>query len=277
LRATHKLLIYVLLCLVGLTTIFPFLWMVSTSFKTSGEVFSLTPNFIPRNLFTDKMWDNYRTILVKHNFLRFVQNSLFVALTASLGQLFACSLSGFAFARMSFRGKNIVFGMLLATMMIPVEVTIIPEYLMMLKINWYNTYLPLIVPSMMVGSFGTFLFRSFFENIPSSLEDAAFIDGVNAWQMYYRIFLPNAKPAIASLFIIAFMNNWNDLLRPVIYLDSQHLWTATMGLMQFKGNYGTQWHLLLTGSVVSVIPLIVVYIFMQKYFVAGMLDSAVKG
>ncbi len=274
---TRKLMLYVLLCLLGLTTVFPFLWMVSTSFKTQTEVFSLRPNFIPRNLFTDKMWDNYQTILVRHKFLRYVQNSLFVATTAAFGQLVACSMAGFAFARMKFRGKEILFGMLLATLMIPVEVTIIPEYLIMLKLGWYNTYLPLIVPSMMVGSFGTFLFRSFFENIPSSLEDAAFIDGVNSWQMFFKVFLPNAKPAIASLFIIAFMNNWNDLLRPVIYLDSDHLWTATMGLMQFKGNYGTQWHLLLTGSVVSVIPLIAVYILMQRYFVEGMLSSGAKG
>lgn len=276
-KPARKLLLYILLCVVGLTTIFPFLWMVSTSFKTASEVFSLRPNFIPRNLFTDKMWDNYQTVLVKHSFLRYVQNSLFVATTAAFGQLVACSLGGFAFARMKFFGKEIIFGMLLATLMIPVEVTIIPEYLIMLKLGWYNTYLPLIVPSMLVGSFGTFLFRSFFENIPSSLEDAAFIDGVNSWQMFYKIFLPNAKPAIASLFIIAFMNNWNDLLRPVIYLDSDHLWTATMGLMQFKGNYGTQWHLLLTGSVISVIPLIVVYITMQRYFVEGMLGSGMKG
>ncbi|HHT73278.1 MAG TPA: carbohydrate ABC transporter permease [Firmicutes bacterium] len=276
-RVARKALLYLLLCLVGLSTVFPFLWMVSTSFKTMNEVFSIRPNFIPRNLLTDKMWDNYQTILVKHNFLRYVQNSLFVATTAAFGQLVACSLSGFAFARMKFAGKEILFGMLLATLMIPVEVTIIPEYLIMLKLGWYNTFLPLIVPSMLVGSFGTFLFRSFFENIPTTLEDAAFIDGVNSWQMFYKIFLPNAKPAIASLFIIAFMNNWNDLLRPVIYLDSEHLWTATMGLMQFKGNYGTQWHLLLTGSVISVIPLIAVYIAMQRYFVEGMLGSGMKG
>lgn len=276
-RLYKKIPIYMLLCAVGLTTMFPFLWMISTSFKTVGEVFTLTPSFIPNNLFKPGMWDNYRAVLVQHDFLRYVQNSLFVTLTASFGQVFACSLGGFAFARMQFRGKNLIFGMLIATMMIPVEVTIIPEYLMMFKMGWYNTYLPLIIPSMLVGSFGTFLFRSFFENIPSSIEDAAFIDGVTPWQMYTRVFFPNAKPAVASLFIIAFMNNWNDLLRPVIYLENQKLWTATMGLMQFKGYYGTQWHLLLTGSVVSVIPLIIVYIFMQKYFVAGMLSSGVKG
>ena len=128
-----------------------------------------------------------------------------------------------------------MFGVLLATMMIPVEVTIIPEYLMMLNLGWYNTYYPLIVPSMLVGSFGTFLFRGFFENIPSSIEEAAIIDGANAWQMFSRVFFPNAKPVSASLIIIAFMNNWNDLLRPVIYLESERLYTATMGLMQFRG------------------------------------------
>ena len=272
-----KTLVYLLLILIGFTTVFPFLWMVSTSFKTLGEVFSLTPSFIPRRLLKENMWDNYQAILFRHNFIRYIRNSFLVAGLAALGQLFTCSLGGFAFARMEFWGKEVLFGLLLATMMIPVEVTIIPEYLIILRLAWNNTFLPLLVPSVLVGSFGTFLFRSFFENIPSSMEEAAFIDGVNDWQMYYRIFLPNSKPAIASLFIIAFMNNWNDLLRPVIYIDKQALFTATMGLMQFKGNYGTQWHLLLTGAVVTVIPLILVYIAMQKYFVAGMLTSGAKG
>lgn len=273
----RKITLYVLLLFVGSLTVFPFLWMVATSFKSMGEVFRLPPTFTSSALFTDRMWDNYRTVLDQHNFLRYVLNSVIVAGSAALGQLFTCSLGGFAFARMKFRGKNIVFGTLLATMMIPVEVTIIPEYLLMLKLGWYNTYLPLIVPSMLVGSFGTFLFRGFFENIPSSIEEAAFIDGANPWQMFYRVFFPNAKPVSASLIIIAFMNNWNDLLRPVIYLESNRLYTATMGLMQFKGAYGAQWHLLLAASVVSVIPLIVVYISLQKYFVSGMLTSGSKG
>lgn len=276
-RQGAKLGIYVLLIAIGLVTIFPFLWMVSTSFKTVGEVFTLTPNFWPQKMFKAGMWDNYRTIIYQHQFLRYVFNSLVVAGLAALGQLFTCSLGGFAFARMQFRGKGFVFGLLLATMMIPVEVTIIPEYLLMLKFGWYNSYLPLIVPSTLVGSFGTFLFRGYFENIPTSIEDAAYIDGVNAWQMFRLIFLPNAKPVMASLLIVAFMNNWNDLLRPIIYLDSQKLYTATMGLMQFKGAYGTQWHLLLAASVLSVIPLILVYISMQKYFVDGMLTSGTTG
>lgn len=272
-----KLGIYLLLTAIGFVTLFPFLWMVSTSFKTVGEVFTLTPSFLPQKLFKAGMWDNYRTIIFEHNFMRYILNSLIVASLAALGQLFTCSLGGFAFARMEFKGKGLIFGLLLATMMIPVEVTIIPEYLLMLKFGWYNSYLPLIVPSMLVGSFGTFLFRGYFENIPKSVEDAAFIDGANPWQMFYRIFLPNARPVMASLLIVAFMNNWNDLLRPIIYLDSQKLYTATMGLMQFKGAYGTQWHLLLTASLISVIPLILVYVSMQQYFVDGMLTSGTTG
>jgi multiple sugar transport system permease protein len=200
-----------------------------------------------------------------------------VAGLAALGQLFTCSLGGFAFARMEFRFKEVIFALMLATMMIPIQVTIIPEYFIMLKLNWYNTYLPLIVPSMLIGSFGTFLLRSTFENMPSSMEEAAFIDGVNDWQMFYMVFLPNAKPALASLFIIAFMNNWNALLRPVIYIDKPDLYTITMGLAMFKGNYGTQWHLLLAGSVLSILPLLAVYMSMQKYFVRGMLTSGTKG
>ncbi len=272
-----KLLLYLLLIIISLTTLFPFLWMLSSSFKTMGEIFSLTPNFIPSNLFKEGMWENYRMILQEYNFIKFVINTFIVAGLAGLGQLFTCSLGGFAFARIKFRGKEIIFALMLATMMMPIQVTIIPEYFIMLKLNWYNTFLPLIVPSILIGSFGTFLFRSTFENMPSTMEEAAFIDGVNDWQMYYRVFLPNAKPALASLFIIAFMNNWNALLRPVIYIDKPDLYTVTMGLAMFKGNYGTQWHLLLAGSVISILPLLLVYISMQKYFVRGMLTSGTKG
>lgn len=276
-KTTQKIFIYIILITISFTTIFPFLWMLSSSFKSMGEIFSLQPDFIPNNLFKAGMWDNYRTILKDYNFGIYIMNSFFVAGLSALGQLFTCSLGGFAFARMNFRGKEIVFGLLLATMMMPIQVTIIPEYFIMLKLGWYNTYLPLIVPSVLVGSFGTFLFRSTFENLPTTMEEAAFIDGVSSWQMYYRIFLPNAKPAAASLFIIAFMNNWNQLLRPVIYVDKESLYTITMGLAMFKGNYGTQWHLLLAGSVLSILPLLLVYISMQKYFVKGMVTSGTKG
>lgn len=273
----RKILLYSILIIISLTTIFPFLWMLSSSFKTMGEIFALTPSFIPANLFQEGMWDNYKTILNEYNFIRFILNSFLVAGLAALGQLFTCSLGGFAFARMEFRGKEVIFALMLATMMMPIQVTIIPEYFIMLQLDWYNTYLPLIVPSILIGSFGTFLFRSTFENMPSSMEEAAFIDGVSDWQMYYRVFLPNAKPSLASLFIIAFMNNWNALLRPVIYIDKPELYTITMGLAMFKGNYGTQWHLLLAGSVLSILPILLVYMSMQKYFVRGMLTSGTKG
>jgi multiple sugar transport system permease protein len=273
----RKILLYSILIIISITTIFPFLWMLSSSFKTMGEIFALTPSFIPAKLFQEGMWDNYKTILNEYNFIRFIINSFLVAGLAALGQLFTCSLGGFAFARMEFRGKEVIFALMLATMMMPIQVTIIPEYFIMLKLDWYNTYLPLIVPSILIGSFGTFLFRSTFENMPSSMEEAAFIDGVSDWQMYYRVFLPNAKPSLASLFIIAFMNNWNALLRPVIYIDKPELYTVTMGLAMFKGNYGTQWHLLLAGSVLSILPILLVYMSMQKYFVRGMLTSGTKG
>lgn len=272
-----RLPLYALLIIIALGTVFPFIWMLATSFKTLGEVFSLVPKFLPDSLFKPGMWDNYKAVLEDYNFLRFVRNSMFVACLAAIGQLFACSMAGFAFARMTFRLKDLIFSLLIATMMVPVEVTIIPEYIMMLKLRWYDSYLPLIVPSALVGSFGTFLLRTTFENIPSALEDAAFIDGVSSFQMYSRVFLPNARPALASLFIIAFMNNWNDLLRPVIYLDTTSKFTATMGLMMFKGNYGTQWHLLAAASMIAVLPLLIVYLLAQKYFVEDLLTSGMKG
>lgn len=270
-----KILIILIFLLVSFTTIFPFLWMLATSFKAHGEVFSLTPQFIPDNLFEPGMWDNYVAVLQDYNFIRFLLNSTLVAGLATLGQIFTCSLGGFAFARMKFPGKEFLFALVLATMMMPQENTIIPEFLLMLNLGWYNTYLPLIVPSALIGSFGVFLFRTFFEDFPTTLEDAAFIDGVNSLQMFYKVFLPNAKPAVATLGIIAFMNNWNELLRPVVYIDRMDLYTATMGLALFQGAYGAQWHLLLTAALISVFPVLVVYVALQKYFVKGMLSSGI--
>jgi multiple sugar transport system permease protein len=273
----RKITLYTLLSILGFISLFPFLWMLSTSFKTTGAVFSLPPQIVPDKLFKIGMWDNYKIVLGKYNFMRFTFNSIFVSFLASIGQLITCSLAGFAFARMQFKAQRIIFATLLATMMIPLEVTIVPEFIMMIKIGWVNTYAPLIVPSFMVGSFGTFLLTEFFKNIPQDLEDAATIDGCSSFRIYWNIFLPLAKPALATLFIIAFMNNWNALLRPVVYIEKRALFTLPIGLTSFQGAYQTSWNLLLAGSVISIIPLIVVYLFAQKYFIEGIATSGLKG
>ncbi len=283
----RRVLIYLLLLMFSITTVFPFVWMVSTSFKSPSAVFTVPPKMLPDRVFTDEMWDNYDEVLTKHNFVRYTFNSFFVATMAGLGQLVTSSLAGFAFARMKFRGRDVLFALLLFTAFVPDEVTIVPEYLMGARLfhpfmelfgsGWLDTYYPLIIPSFMVGTFGTFLMREFFSTIPKELEEAAVIDGAGTFRIYWRIFVPLSGPMMTTLFLIAFINNWNALLRPVLYISSRDLRTVTMGLTQFQSDFEAQWHLLLTGSVISIVPLVIIYIFLQRYIVQGMATTGLKG
>lgn len=268
---------FVLIIIAALIAIFPFLWMVQNSFNTEQNIFSKSVFKIPDLLFKSNMFENYQLVIGKYNFGRYTLNSVFVCGLASIGQVIICTLGGFVFARMSFRGSKVVFTLLLITLMVPVQVTIIPEYYIMMKLNWLDTFLPLIVPSFLAGAFGTFMLKEYFEQIPDALLDAGIIDGANAWKMYLHIFLPQCSAPAATLFIIAFMNNWNDLLRPMLYLTKESLYTVTLGLTQFQSQYSAKWNLLLTGSVLSILPLVIVFIFAQKYIIEGSISSGIKG
>lgn len=285
-RLSRRTLMYLLLAAFSIFTIFPFIWMLSTSFKSQQAIFSLPPQLLPDLLFQPEMFDAYESVLTDHNFIRYTFNSFFVATLAAVGQLITSSLAGFAFARLEFRGRNVLFALLLSTSFIPIEVSIIPEFLMGAKIfdplldpigGWLDTYAPLIIPSFMVGSFGTFLMREFFSTIPKELEEAAVIDGASTFRIYRSIFVPLSKPAMTTLFLIAFINNWNELLRPVLYISERDMRTLTMGLTSFQGEYEAQWNLLLSGSVIAILPLIIVYIIAQRYIVEGIATTGLKG
>jgi multiple sugar transport system permease protein len=178
---------------------------------------------------------------------------------------------------MKFRGSGIIFTLLLLTLMVPIQVTIIPEYYIMMKLNWIDTFLPLIVPSFLAGAFGTFMLKEYFDQIPEELLEAGIIDGANPWRMYINIFLPQCGAPAATLFIIAFMNNWNDLLRPMLYLSKDSLKTVTLALTHFQSQYSAKWNLLLTGGVLSILPLIIMFIFCQRYIIEGSISSGIKG
>lgn len=273
----QKALIYTLLGIIVIIMIFPFVWMVINTFNSEESIFKVPPKIIPDKLFKKDMFENYITVLRDYNFFRYSLNSFIVASLASLGQVFTCSMAGFAFARMRFRGKNIVFAILLSTMMIPIQVTIVPEFILMMKLGWLDTFAPLIIPSFLVGTFGTFMYKEFFENIPKDLEDAAAIDGAGPLSMFLRVFFPLSIVQTITLFIIAFMNNWNDLLRPVLYISSTKLMTITMALTQFQSQYGARWNYLLTGAVLSIIPLLIVYIVLQRFVMEGITHTGLKG
>lgn len=265
---------------------FPFIWMVITTFKSSGLIFSLPPTLIPDKFLQPDMFSSYTVLFTEHNFARYTLNSFYVSTLAGIGQVLTSSLAGFAFARMQFRGKNLLFGLLLATALIPFEVTLIPEFLLAIRVfdpllelfggAWMDTHNPLIVPSFFVGTTGTFLLREFFSNIPRELEEAAIVDGATAFQIYYRIYLPLSIPAMVTLFLLAFINNWNALLRAVIYVKTPDLRILPQGLSAFQSEYNAQWDLLLAGSVVTILPLVIVFIFMQRYILEGIATTGSK-
>ncbi len=268
--------VYALLLLISIVMAFPFYWMLATSFKTLDAVYQYPPAFVPK-LDWAVISENYYAVLFKYNFLRYTGNSMIIAVSSSVGQLVTCSLAGFAFARMLFRAKEFFFGLLIATMLIPVEVVIIPEFILMNTLGWIGTYLPMIVPSFLVGSTGTFLLRSFFENVPKELEEAAVVDGAGPFWIYWKVFLPLARAPLSALFIISFLANWNDLLRPLVYLNEQKMFTLPLGLISFIGEYTAQWNFLLAGAVVSIVPLLTVYFILQKQFIEGVAGVGIKG
>ena len=278
---------YGMLTVVALLMSFPFIWMLITTFKTSSSIFTLPPTFIPDKLFQPDMFSSYSVLFTEYNFARYTLNSFYVSLMASIGQIVTCSLAAFAFARMEFKGKNLLFGLMLATALIPLEVTIIPEFLLAVRIfdpllkavggAWMDTFNPLIIPSFLIGTTGTFLLREFFSTLPREMEEAAVVDGATAFQIYRHIYLPLSMPALVTLFLLAFINNWNPLLRATIYLKSPDLRTLPIGLTSFQTQYSAEWDLLLSGSVVTLLPLIIIYILMQRYIVEGISTTGLRG
>lgn len=276
-RRFSKVVVVILIILAVVISVFPFVWMLANSFMSESQIFAIPLKFWPDKLFKKGMWENYIEAFSNFSFGRYTWNSFFVSFLAALGQIIVCPMAAFAFAKMRFHGRKAIYTLLLMTLMIPVQVIIIPEYYLMMRLGWLNSYLPLIIPSFLAGAFGTFMFIAVFEAIPSVLLDAAVIDGASAYKILWRVYFPQATASVATLFIIAFMNSWNDLLRPLLYVIKPSLFTVTMGLTRFQNQYTTKWGLILTGSVVSVLPLIVVYIFCQRYIIENQMSSGVKG
>lgn len=268
-----KSIYHILMISVTLLYIFPFVWMFFTSIKAPTELFRLPPEILPEKA----MWINYIEVLDGVPFFRMLLNTLFVSCSVTFGQLIFCSMSGFAFARLKFPGRNALFGIFLATMMIPSMVTIVPVFTLMRQLGWIDTYQALIVPGFFGSAFGTFLTRQFFLTLPVQLEEAAKIDGAGFFKIYYKIFLPLTKPILATLGMFTMINVWNDFMWPLITIQSEHLKTITVGLATFQGIYGSKYHLLMAGTMISVFPVIILYVFLQKYFVKGITFSGIKG
>lgn len=271
---TGNITAYIILSGIGIIMLLPFLWMVSTSFKSPVEVYSFPPTFIPRPI----VWGNYSAALTEVPFGRFMLNSYYIGLVVTLGQLFLCSLAAYAFARLRFPGRDTLFLIYLATMMVPIQARLVPLYIMMIKYHWMNTHYALIVPSL-ATAFSTFLMRQFMLTIPRELEDSARLDGCNYLTTFFHIILPSMKPALATLGIFAFTMTYNDFLWPLIIISSTRLKTLPIGLMMFQSRVvlRTPWNLMMAAATMSIIPLLVVFILGQKHYVRGITTTGLKG
>jgi ABC-type glycerol-3-phosphate transport system permease component len=268
----------------GLLMMIPFFWMALTSLKTRAEVFSSPPLSLP----SGAHWDNYVTMWTAFGdvtFGTFFFNSVKLATLNMVGQVIACSLAAYAFAVIGFRGRGVIFGVLLATLIIPFQVVLVPNFILWRNLphptsesgNFIGTQEPLWVGAFLGGAFGVFLLRQFFLAIPIELADAARIDGANPWQIFRRIYLPLARPAIATLAIFEFMWSWNDLIDPLIYLRHLDQYTTTVGLAFFEGQFVGKWPEMMAGAMVSLLPMVVLFVVAQKYFVRGIALTGLKG
>lgn len=267
---------YLLLTLLALAMIYPYIWSITASFKMDRQIYNGNPlDLVPRPFIVKNYVDAWTAV----PFGRFLLNSLFLSILVPFISLCVSTLAAYSFARLRFRGRDAVFLALLGVMMMPGHITLIPNYVLMRYLGWINSYLALIIPPAFSGGtvFNTFFMRQYFLSIPKELEDAATIDGCSIFSVFTRIILPNSKPALAALAIISFKNQWNAFLWPLIVINSIQMMPVQVGLSYFQGSVRTSWGTLLAGTTLAIVPLIIVFLFFQRYFVSSMLTSGLAG
>ena len=266
-----KIVAHLVLLLGAITMLVPFIWMLSSSVKSLGEVFVFPPT-----LFGEKIvWENYTKISSRFDYLAYFLNSVKVSAWVVIFQVFTSATAGYVFAKLNFKGRDRIFTLYLATMMIPFHVTVITNFLQMSMYGLVNTLWSLMLPAS-VSAFGTFLMRQFFVTVPNELIEAAKIDGCNPFKTFLQICFPMAKPTIATLSIFCFMNVWNDYFTPLIYVNDSRKYTLPLGLASMKGMYSTDWPVLMASSVISVLPVLIAFLFAQDAVVKGVMMTGMK-
>src|SRR5438034_2426346 len=264
--------LHLILIIGAIIMVVPFVWMVLTSLMTTAQAFAVPPSFIPNPL----MWVNYPESFNALPFNLAYMNSAIVAVSVTVVQLITCAMAAYAFARIQFPGREIIFFVFLATMMIPFQLTIIPIFLTMKQLGLLDTLLSLILPPALFSAFGVFLMRQFILGLPVELEEAAIVDGANRWTIFWQMILPLLRAPLAALGIFTFIGQWNDFFRPLIMLNSPSNFTVPLMLNQFRGQYATQWTLVMAGSVIAVLPLLIVYILAQRHIIRGIAMTGLK-
>ncbi|NPV47634.1 MAG: carbohydrate ABC transporter permease [Armatimonadetes bacterium] len=261
------------LILLSLVFLVPLLWLITSSLKTDAQILRFPPEWIPSPV----TLKNYPGGLTFIPFWRQLGNTLLISSLTVLGTLLSCSLVAYGLARVRWRGRNALFGILLGTMMLPFQVTMVPVFVMFARIGWVDTFWPLIVPHFLGSAFYIFLMRQFFLTIPLELTEAARIDGCSEWDIYRRIVLPLSKPVLATVGLFAFMASWNDYLGPLIYLADESRYTLSLGLASFSSQYGSYPGMLMAVTVVITVPIIVIFFFAQRTFIQGITLTGIKG
>lgn len=268
-----KVLIYILLILITVIMVVPFLWMLSASIKTNNEVFQMTPfQFIP----DVPQWSNYQEIWTKIPLAKFVGNTVYLTIIVTILQMVTSSFAAYAFSKLHFKHKNTLFLAYIATIAMPWQVYMVPQFIMMRGMGLNDKLLAMICLQAF-SAFGVFLMKQFYEGIPDSLCEAARIDGMSEYKIYSTIMLPLSKPALSTLVIFTFVNTWNDYLGPLIYLKSEEKKTIQLGLKMFIGQYAAEYGLIMAGSIITLIPVLIVFLALQKYFVEGVAATGIKG
>lgn len=265
---------HIVLILVGLFFLLPFFWMLSTALKSDQQIFVNPPVWIPNPI----VWENFAKAVTKIPFFKYMGNTCKVAFMDVLGTVLACPLVAYGLSRLEWKGRDFLFLLTISVMMIPHEVTMIPQFIMYSKMGLVGTYVPLYLASFFGGRpFMIFLLRQFFMNLPRDLEDAARIDGASELQVFAKVVLPLVVPGVLTVALFRFMNSWNDFIGPLLYLSDDKKYTITIGLQMFTTQYSTQWSLLMAASILTAIPVVVVYFLVQKRFIEGITFSGIKG
>lgn len=254
----------------------PFVWLVRSALMTDNQIFIAPPEWIPSPF----AWENFSGALTAQPFLLYFLNTMIIEILVVAGTILTCSITAFSFARLRWRGRNVVFAILLTSVMLPYAVTLIPTFVMWSELEALNTFAPLTVPAWFAGAgggvFNVFLMRQFFLTIPFELDEAAYIDGASPWQVFWKIIMPLSKPVIVVVTIFTFIGAWNDFLGPLLYLTDQEKFTLALGLASFQSNYTAQWGYLMAASTVVILPIIVLFFFLQRYFVEGVTLTGIK-
>ena len=267
-----KLILYVVLSFGAIVMVLPFIWTVLSSLKNMGQTFAY-----PVKIFPDPVvWENYPESLSALPFGRAYWNSFYIAAIVVIFQLLTATMAGYSFAKLKFIGHGVIFVLFLATMMVPSQVTMIPLFLIMKKIGLLGSHMSLILPAALFNAFGVFLMRQFIAGLPDELEEAAIIDGASVPQIFFRIIIPLVKPSMAAFGIFVFLGQWNSFMYPLIFLNKTETFTVPLLLNFFKGTYATDYPLLMAGTVISVVPVLIVYLFFQKQIIQGIAITGMK-